>query len=78
MTAPVGFEFGLYYCPCSAQAGYIGTDRNLLTGHNALHLRQIAKDILHYHIDMMTNDRAFGEPVSGTGGSKLVTCRMNC
>ena len=32
---------------CSAHAGYIGTDRSLLTGHDALLLRQIARDLLH-------------------------------
>ena len=32
---------------CSANVGYIGTDRSLLTGHNALLLRQIARDLLH-------------------------------
>ena len=30
---------------------------------------------MHYHIDVTTHDVAFGEPVGGTGGSKLVTCR---
>ena len=34
------------YRPCSAHAGYFGTDRSLLTGHNALLLQQIARDIL--------------------------------
>ena len=28
-------------------AGHIGTDRSLLTGHNALLSRQIARDLLH-------------------------------
>ena len=28
--------FGSYYRPYSAHAGHIGTDRSLLTGHNAL------------------------------------------
>ena len=28
-------------------ASHIGTDRSLLTGHNALLLRQIARDLLH-------------------------------
>ena len=27
---------------------------------------------MHYHTDMMTHDMAFGEPVGGTGGSKLL------
>ena len=30
---------------------------------------------MHYNIDMITHDMAFGELVEGTGGSKLVTCR---
>ena len=34
--------FGLHQCPCSAHAGYIRTYTSLLTGHNALLLRQIA------------------------------------
>ena len=36
--------------------------------------RQIARIFyMHYHIDMITHDAAFGEPVGGTGGRKLVT-----
>ena len=27
---------------------------------------------MHYHIDMKTHDTGFGEPVGGTGVSKLV------
>ena len=50
------FLFGLYLRPCSTHAGYIGTDRSLLMGHNALLLRQIARDLLpalsHRHDDM--------------------------
>ena len=33
--------------PVLAHAGHIGTDRSLLTGHNPLLLRQIARDLLH-------------------------------
>ena len=35
---------------------------------------------MHFHIDMITYDTAFGEPVGGTGGSKLVIhrYRVNC
>ena len=36
-----------YLRPCLAHAGHIGTDRSLLMGHNALLLRQIARDLLH-------------------------------
>ena len=36
-----------YKCPCSAHAGYLETDRSLLTGLTALLLRQIARDLLH-------------------------------
>ena len=41
--------FGLivsYERPCSAHAGHFGTDRSLLTGHDALLLWQIARDLL--------------------------------
>ena len=70
------FGFPIYLCPCSAHARYIGTGRGLLTGHNALLLRQIARDLyMHYHIDTITHGTAFGEPSGGTGGSKLVIRR---
>ena len=29
----------------------------------------------HNKIDMITHNMAFGDPVCGTGGSKLETCR---
>ena len=32
---------------CSEHADYIGTDRSLLTGHDALLLQQLARDLLH-------------------------------
>ena len=32
---------------CSSHTGHKGTDRSLLTGHDALLLRQIARDLLH-------------------------------
>ena len=64
-----------YYRPCSAHAGYIGTERSLLTGHDALLLRQTAGDLLyalsHRHDCTWT---AFVEPVVSTDGSKLITC----
>ena len=51
----------------------IGTDRILLTRHNALLLRQAARDLyMHYHIDTITHGTAFGTPVGGTGGDKLI------
>ena len=63
--------FVSYQCPCSAQAGYIGTDRNLLMGSNALLLwqtMQTAMDLhMHFHTDMIKHDTAFVEPVSSTG-----------
>ena len=39
-------------CSCfvldpTTHVGYTGTDRSLLMGHNALLLRQIARDLLH-------------------------------
>ena len=63
-----------YLRPCLAHAGHIGTDRSLLMGHNALLLRQIARDLLHAslhrHNDTWT---AFFVPVIGTGGNELIT-----
>ena len=42
-----------YQHPCSALAGHIGTDRSLLTGHDALLLRQIARDLhMPHHTGM--------------------------
>ena len=62
-----------YYHPCLTHAGHIGTDRSLLTGHNALLLQQIARDLLHAslhrHDDTWT---AFFEPVVGTGGNSSI------
>ena len=47
-----------YLRPCLAHAGHIGTDRSLLTGHDALLLRQIARIFyMHYHTDMITHGR---------------------
>ena len=55
-------------------AGHIGTDRSLLTGHNALLLRQIARDLLYALSHRHDNTwMAFGEQVVGTGGDKLIT-----
>ena len=42
--------------------GYIGTDRSLLTGHNALLLRQIARDLLHAHLILYTDIITHGWP----------------
>ena len=68
------FGFGLYKRPCSANAGYVGTDGSLLMGHDALLLRRIARDLLHAsshrHNDTWT---AFFEPVVSTGGNKSIT-----
>ena len=36
-----------YHCPRSAHAGYTGTNRSLLLGHNALPLRRISGYLLH-------------------------------
>ena len=41
------FGFGLYPRPCSEHACYIETGISLLTGHDALLLRQIARSLLH-------------------------------
>ena len=30
---------------------------------------------MNYHIDVITHDMAFVEPIDGTGGIKSVTCR---
>ena len=48
-------------------AGYIGTDRNLLTGHNALLLRQIALGIFykHYYIEKIIHGTAFDKQLAG-------------
>ena len=67
--------FESYKRPCSAHAGHIGTDRSLLTGHNALLLRQIARDLLHALSHRHNNTwTAFVEPVVSTGGNKLIPC----
>ena len=62
-----------YLRPCLAHAGHIRTDRSLLMGHDALLLRQIARDLLHAslhrHNDTWT---AFFEPVVGTGGNSSI------
>ena len=66
--------FVSYQRPYSTHAGRVGIDRRLLTEHNAPLLRQIARDLfMHYHIDMITNGMAFGEPVGVTGGNKWIT-----
>ena len=52
--------------------------QRLLIGHDALLLRQIARDLLHAlsnrHDSTWT---AFGEPVVGTGGEKLTFCSIS-
>ena len=32
---------------------------------------------MHYHTDMITHGTAFGEPVVGNGGDRLITCWKN-
>ena len=60
-----------YQRPCLAHAGYIGTDRSLLTGHDALLLQQIARDLLHVLSHRHDNTwTAFYEPVGNTAGNK--------
>ena len=66
-----------YLRPCLAHAGHIGTDRSLLTGHDVLLLRQIARDLLHAslyrHNDTWTHDDTVThEPVIGTGGNNSI------
>ena len=62
-----------YKHPCLTHAGYIGTDRSLLTGHNGLLLRQIARDLLYALLQRHNNTwTAFFEPVVGTGGSESI------
>ena len=41
------YLFASYQHPCSAHADHIRTDRSMLTGRDALLLRQIARDFLH-------------------------------
>ena len=66
--------FESYQRPCSAHAVYIGTDRSLLTGHDALLLRQIARDLLHTlsHKQQKNSWTAFGEPPLLNQSSALV------
>ena len=62
--------FKIILSPCSAHAGYIGTDRSLLRGHDALLLRHIARDLLHtlsHRHDYTWT--AFVEPVIRSGGT---------
>ena len=73
VIASIAFLIESYLRPCLAHAGHRGTDRSLLTGHDALLLRQIARDLLHAslhrHNDTWT---AFFEPVVGTGGNSSI------
>ena len=56
--------------PVLAHAGHIGTDRSLLTGHDALLLQQIASGLLHALSHRHDNTwTAFVEPVVRTGGN---------
>ena len=41
------YLFESYLRHCSALADYMGTDRSLLTGHDAPLLRQIVRDLSH-------------------------------
>ena len=60
--------------PYSAHAGYIGADRSLLPGHNALLLWQIAGVFyMHYHTDKITRRMAFDQQVNETGWNNIVT-----
>ena len=72
-TSVLIFLIESYLCPCLAHAGHVGTDRSLPTGHDALLLRQIARDLLHAllhrHNETWT---AFFEPVVGTGGNSSI------
>ena len=62
-----------YLRPCLTHAGHIGTEISLLTGHNALLLRQKARDLLHALLHRHNNTwTAFFEPVVGTGGNELI------
>ena len=60
--------------PVLVHAGHVETYRNMLTGHDALLLWQIARDHLHAlshrHDDTWI---AFVEPVGSTGWSKAMT-----
>ena len=59
--------------PVLTHAGHIGTDRSLLTGHNALLLRQTARDLLYALLHRHNNTwTAFFEPVVSTGGIELI------
>ena len=67
-------NIGLFVCLFDlAHAGYIWTDRSLLMAHDALLLRQTARDFLHAlshrHDDTWA---AFVEPVVSTGGNKSI------
>ena len=42
-------------------------------GAHALLSPEIGIFFMYYHIDMITHDTAFLEPVGGTGGDKLIT-----
>ena len=45
--------------PCSAHAYYVGTDKRLVMGHDALHLRHVASFYINYHVDMITHCKTF-------------------
>ena len=53
---------------------YIGTDRRLLTRHDAIILRQIARGLLHAlsHIGMIPHSTAVAEPIGETGWNMSV------
>ena len=59
---------------CSAHAGHIGSDRSLLTGHDAPLVQQIVRDLLHALSHRHDYTRtAFVEPIIGADGNKLIT-----
>ena len=66
--------FKSYQRPYLAHAGHIKIGRSLLTGHDALLLQQIARDLSHALSHKYDNTwTAFGEPVVGIGVDRFVT-----
>ena len=75
--SPSVFALFVLNHPRLAHVGYKGADRSLLMGHNAL-LTDSYGSFICIITDMITHGRAFVEPVSNTGWSKLVTCSYSC
>ena len=64
-----------YYHPCTAHAGYILTIKGLVMWHDALHLRQIARDLLH-----ASSHRHVVQPLASESVAleiKLILCLYN-